>query len=182
MLSTDNWCIKVAQRIYGPYTMDQLTEFAREGRLTGSTMLSPAGGNMWRAARQYPAFHALLDKSNKKTKKGFGKNKTAQSSGFEEGAIVNFIIMFDVISGAASRLEQVIRNLGPAFRLTDNVWTVQSELSVVGVKNEIVPHLQVREPVFIVDCQRGRSVWQNFVPETHARLSKAWTGIGVQLH
>jgi len=181
MLSTDNWSIKVAQRIYGPYTMDQLSAFAQEGRLTASTMLSPAGGNMWRAARQYPTFQKLLNRSTKTNKKGFGKTKSSQTSSFEEGAIVNFIVIFDVISGCASRLEQVLRNIGPAFRLADNVWTVQSELSVVGVKNEIVPHLQVREPVFIIDCQRGRSVWQNFVPETHARMTKAWTGLGLQL-
>ncbi len=179
MLSTDNWCIKVAQRIYGPYTVAQLEDFAREGRLTSSSMIAPAGGTSWRAARHYPAFQAMLNDKAKQRKKGFGKN-VGNNSAYEEGSVVNFIIIFDVISGSASRLETVIRGIGPAFRITDNVWTVQSDLSVMGVKNEIIPHLQVRESVFIIDCQRGRSTWQNFLPEAHAKLTKAWLSVGVK--
>ena len=181
MLSADNWCIKVAQRVYGPYTQSQLEGFAQEGRLTPASLVSPAGGTVWRAARLYPSLAGVFSASGKGKKSGFGKvTPKASTAVFEEGALVNFVLIFDVISGSASRLESIIRNIGPAFRLTDNVWTVQTTLSVNGVKNEIVPHLQVREPCFVIDCQRGRSVWQNFVPETHAKLTKAWTGLAIQ--
>lgn len=176
MLATDNWCIKVAQRVYGPYTQDQMAAFATEGRLSGQSLVAPAGGKTWREARQYPAIAGLLDVKGKAAGRAFGKNAPAEAGGhaLAEGASANFVVVFDVVSGAASRLAHVLSSLGPAFRLTDNVWTVSSNQTALGVKNAIAPHLALREPLFVVDCSRGRTAWQNFAPETHARLTKAW--------
>ncbi|MCI5043595.1 MAG: DUF4339 domain-containing protein [Aquisalinus sp.] len=176
MLSTDNWCLKVAERIYGPYTTKQLEAFATEGRLSSQSMIAPAGGKVWRPAHQYPIIAELLSGEKTKTAKNFGRNHIpADHHALPDGAISNFVIILDVLSGAATRLEHIIRNLGPAFRLTDNVWTVMSEQSVTGIKNTLAPHLQVREPVFVIDTKRGRSDWQNFSPEMHSRLTKSWT-------
>ena len=176
MLATDNWCIKVAQRVYGPYTQEQMAAFATEGRLSGQSLVAPAGGKTWREARQYPAIAGLLDKGSKPTGRAFGKNAAASPDSYAlpDGAAANFVVVFDVVSGAASRLAHVLSALGPAFRLTDNVWTVASNQTAFGVKNAIAPHLALREPLFVVDCSRGRTAWQNFAPETHARLTKAW--------
>ena len=177
MLATDNWCLKVAEKVYGPYTSAQMESFAAEGRLSANSLVAPAGGKIWRAARHYPSLNDILITGGAipKRKKSFGKHTISSSAPLEEGAIANYIVIFDVISGAASRLEHILRNIGPAFRLTDNVWTVASDQTVISVKNTIAPHLQVREPVFVIDCNRGRSSWQNFVPETHSKLTKAWT-------
>lgn len=176
MLSTDNWCLKVAEKIYGPYTTDQMQSFAREGRLSGSSLVAPAGARNWRQARNYPnLLKAGNDNTASRNNSSFGKQQEAEQGKLPEGAVSNFLIIFDEVSGAASRLEHIVRNIGPGFRLTSNVWTVASDQSVMGIKNTIAPHLQVREPVFVVDVHRGKSAWQNFVPETHSRLTKAWT-------
>lgn len=176
MLATDNWCIKVAQRVYGPYTQEQMSAFAAEGRLSGQSLVAPAGGKTWREARQYPAILGMLDKGSKPAGRAFGKNATeaAGAQPLAEGQTANFVVVFDVVSGAASRLAHVLSQLGPAFRLTDNVWTVATNQTALGVKNAIAPHLALREPLFVVDCSRGRTAWQNFAPETHAKLTKAW--------
>jgi hypothetical protein len=178
MLSTDNWCIKVASRVYGPYTTAQLESFAAEGRLVAHSQVAPAGGRVWRAANQYPNIAEFLKGADQKSKgKQFGKNVEKAKPTLEEGAVSNFVLIFDVVSGAASKLEHIIRNIGPAFRMTDNVWTVASDQTVMGIKNLITPHLQVRELVFVIDAHRGRSAWQNFAPETHSKLTKAWVGV-----
>ncbi|NHK26997.1 DUF4339 domain-containing protein [Parvularcula flava] len=177
MLSTDNWCIKVAERVYGPYSTDQLETFAMQGRLGPQSMVAPAGGKMWRAAKQYPNIAEILDGGRQETitaEQVARSNQKKKPSEDEEPEIANFLLIFDVVSGAASRLEHVIRNLGPAFRVTDNVWAVSSDQTLMGLKNLLTPHLQVREPVFIVDSTRGRSVWQNFPPEKHSKMIKAW--------
>jgi hypothetical protein len=179
MLATDNWCIKVAQRVYGPYTQDQMSDFAAEGRLSGQSLVAPAGGKMWREARQYPTLAALLD-GKKPEAKAFGRSKpVAETAALPEGAVANFIVIFDVVSGAASRLSHVLSSLGPAFRVADNVWSVATSQTALGVKNALAPHMQLREPIMVIDCSRGRTAWQNFTPELHARLLKAWTKVGV---
>ena len=176
MLATDNWCIKVAQRVYGPYTQEQMAAFATEGRLSGQSLVAPAGGKTWREARQYPAISGMLDKGSKPGGRAFGRNaaEPTASAALAEGANANFVIVFDVVSGAAGRLAHVLSNIGPAFRLTDNVWTVSSNQTALGIKNAIAPHLALREPLFVIDCSRGRTSWPIFAPETHAKLTKAW--------
>lgn len=177
MLATDNWCIKVAQRVYGPYTQSQMSAFAAEGRLSNQSLVAPAGGKTWREARAYPALADALDGKVKEAAgaRAFGKSAADGKSGvLPEGQTANFVVVFDVVSGAASRLAHVLSALGPSFRLTDNVWTVATNQTALGVKNAIAPHLALREPLFVVDCTRGRTAWQNFAPETHSRLTKAW--------
>ena len=177
MLTTDNWCIKVAERVYGPYSTEQLENFAGQGRLGPKSLVAPAGGKMWRAARQYPNIAEILD-SNQREQPAEATPRPADPapSAEDDTEIANFVVVFDVVSAAASRLEHVIRNLGPAFRMTENVWAISCDQTLMGVKNHIAPHLQAREPLFIVDSTRGKSIWQNFTPEKHAKLTRAWMG------
>jgi hypothetical protein len=178
MLATDNWCIKVSEKVYGPYTQDQMAAFAGEGRLSLRSVVSPAGGKMWREARQFPPLAALFD-GTKKSEKAFGKSSSVKANHKvpDDGEASNFLVVFDVVAGSAGRVEPALRSLGTAFRITDNVWLLTSTQSALGIKNTLTPHLNVREPVFVVDCSRGRTSWQNFVPELHARLAKAWIAV-----
>ncbi len=177
MLATDNWCIKVAQKVYGPYTQSQMARFAGEGRLSDASLVAPAGGQTWREARHYPVLASFLESKPAPEPKRFGRGGTRAPAVREEGETANFIVIFDTVSGAASRLSQTICDLGPGFRLTENVWSVASTQTALGIKNAIAPLLQPREPVFVIDCTRGRTAWQNFLPETHSRLTKAWVRV-----
>lgn len=174
MLATENWCIKVRDRVYGPYTQDQMESFAGEGRLSSQSLVSPAGGKAWREARQYPPLASLL-LGRAPEERSFGKaGKHPSDDTISDTADANIVVIFDNAAGSAGRVEPIIRKLGPSFRIADNVWTVRTNQSALGVKNALAPHLDVREPVFVIDTSRGRSSWQNFVPELHARLTKAW--------
>ena len=174
MMSTDNWCLKVASKIYGPYTIAQMEAFASEGRLTMDSMIAPAGSKVWRPAKQYSNFQAFFaDKPAAKTA-SFGRSNGAKASSSARGGPSNFLIIFDIVSGAASRLEHIVKNLGPAIRLMDNIWAVSTDQSVTGIKNMLVPHLQIREPIFVIDASNGKSSWQNFTPEKHSQLTTTW--------
>lgn len=174
MLATDNWCIKVRDRVYGPYTHEQMKDFAGEGRLSSQSLVSPAGGNAWREARQYPPLAAVI-KGGPAHAKSFGKaGKDADNTGAAEGEEANVVVIFDVTAATAGRVNSLMHKLGTAFRMTDNVWVVRTTQSALGVKNALAPHLDVREPLFVIDTSRGRTSWQNFVPELHSKLTQAW--------
>lgn len=191
MLAADNWCVKVDDRVYGPYTSQQLRKFAAEGRLAGWSQISPAGSRSWRDAREEPTFSTLFSPS--RAQRAFGKRDdtqdpaevTAQARRTPANASraqaqtaqgpANFVIVFDVVSAAASRVENAVLALGPAFRLTDNVWTVSCDMTATGVRNAIAPYLLPRESIFVVDTTRGRSSWQNYAPEMHAKIAAQWT-------
>lgn len=216
MLAADNWCVKVEERIYGPYTSQQLRKFAHEGRFAPWSLVAPAGARSWREARSegaFAPFFGLEAPRNTISEKRFGKRdfgsepaeenkKNSEGAppetssaeapspaesprathghsgpaavGKNEPRIANFILIFDIVSAAASRVEAAVLSLGPAFRVAENVWTVSCEMSAVGVRNAIAPYLLPRESLLVVDATRGRTSWQNFAPELHAKLSAAW--------
>lgn len=189
MIAADNWCVKVDDRVYGPYTSQQIRKFASEGRLASWSKIAPAGSRNWRDAKDEPAFASLFA-TPAPNARAFGKRddaeptpaarqrRTAPARG-KSGAVApsgaNFILIFDVVSAAASRVESAIQSLGPCFRITENVWALQCDLTATGVRNAVAPYLLPREPIFVVDATNGRSSWQNYAPELHAKIAAAWT-------
>ena len=194
MLTADNWCIKVADKVYGPYTSEQLRKYAHEGRLAANSLIAPAGSRAWREAREESTFasffgHAQQPKSQLNGKMPFGRaNHTSRSKAktqtpskdaktgneMPETQAANFILIFDVVSAAAGRVSSAVQGLGQAFRIADNVWTVKCELTAVGVRNTIAPYLNSGESLFVVDTTRGRTSWQNYAPALHAKLAAAY--------
>ncbi|WP_428408179.1 hypothetical protein [Hyphococcus sp.] len=208
MLATENWCIKVQEKVYGPYTTQQMRKFAHEGRLASWSLVSPAGGRSWREAKRELVFSNFFGQekagaahTQPSALKTFGKRNDCENTVSEEAPQLNghdavtakamqakhdaradaapetgdanFVVIFDVVSAAASRVEAAMMSLGPAFRIADNVWHVTCELTAVGVRNAIAPYLRGSESIFVVDASRGRSSWTNYSPEANAKLAAA---------
>lgn len=201
MLAAENWCVKVDDRVYGPYTTAQMRKYAHQGRLAPWSLIAPAGGREWREARAETVFADFFGRRREPraapARPCFGRRRTgnagqedqpvapprrapvhnraqaAEDAGPNAGP-ANFIIVFDVVSGAASRVEPAVLSLGAGFRIADNVWSLACELTAVGVRNAIAPYLAGRESLFVVDATRGRTSWQHYAPELHAKISTAY--------
>ena len=194
MLASENWCVKVAEKIYGPYTSQQMRKYAHEGRVNSTSLVAPAGSRAWRQAREEAAFASFFGnelgaKKAASRARTFGRANTAEANGkikadtskpVGEVGVANFLLIFDVVSGAAGRVEAPIVSLGHAFRITDNVWSLTCELTAVGVRNAIAPYLHPRESFFVVDASRGQTSWQNFAPETQAKITASYNAGGVK--
>lgn len=195
----DNWCIKSNERIYGPYSPQDLRKFAHEGRFAAWSMIAPAGSRDWREARNEPTFASFFGAAAAAPAAGraFGKQETKEpanqddparaprrarpigtqakrSAMTEQTGPANFIIVFDVVNAAASRVENALSSLGTAFRLAENVWTVTCPLTAIGLRNAIAPHLRPHESLFVVDVTNGRTSWQNYAPEAHSKITQAF--------
>lgn len=196
----DNWCLKSNERIYGPYTSRDLKKFANEGRFAAWSLVAPAGSRDFKEAREEPAFSQMfgvdLQASNSSA---FGKlDRSAGAPGAEAETQdaprrprplghtpktnlstdqlepANFVIIFDVVNAAASRVENALCGLGSAFRLADNVWTVNCTLTAIGVRNALAPFVRPHESLFVIDATNGRTSWQNYAPEAHAKITQAF--------
>lgn len=194
MLAAENWCVKVDEKVYGPYTTPQMRKFAHEGRLASWSLISPAGNREWREARKESVFADFFgckrDPQTDASARPFGRREYSDTAPEKEArpqiktrgnngqnddiGVANFIIVFDVVSGAASRVEAAVTSLGNGFRVADNVWSVTCELTAVGVRNAIAPYLSGRESLFVIDATRGRTSWQNYAPEQHAKISASY--------
>ncbi len=200
MLAADNWCVKVNDKVYGPYTSQQLRKYAHEGRLAASSLIAPAGGRSWRRACDESSFASFFGgDAAKKTEasRSFGRrdvgdpdpeqetpgepkakksNKPVprQNRSTQASEPANFVLIFDVVSAAASRAEAAVLSLGPGFRIADNVWTICCALTATGVRNAVAPYLLPHESIFVIDTTNGRTAWQNYAPGLHAKMTAAW--------
>ena len=193
MLAAENWCVKVEEKVYGPYTTPQMRKYAHEGRLASWSLIAPAGNREWREAGTETVFADFFGckraQKNGAAARPFGRReytdlkepkkpdatiKPRPPHTPDEIGVANFIIVFDVVSGAASRVEATVMSLGAGFRIADNVWSVACELTAVGVRNAIAPYLSGRESLFVIDATRGRTSWQNYAPELQAKISAAY--------
>lgn len=194
----DNWCIKSNERIYGPYSSTDLRKFAHEGRFAAWSLVAPAGSRDWREACNEPTFSAFFGASHPAAAPpAFGKldspandeseatvraPRRARAIGqeakkalpTEQVGPANFVIVFDVVNAAASRIENAMVSLGSAFRLAENVWALNCGLTAIGVRNAIAPFLKPHETLFVVDATNGRTSWQNYAPEAHAKITAAF--------
>lgn len=197
----DNWCIKSNDRVYGPYSSNDLRKFAHEGRFASWSLVAPAGSTEWKEARQEPTFAQFFGfNAAAANERSFGKlNQTpdaAQASkdsatdeprrarllgrdtrtqlSTEQTAVANFVVIFDALNAAGNRVESALSRLGPSFRLADNVWSVSCRLTAIGVRNAISPLLRPNETLFVIDATNGRTSWQNYAPEAHAKISQTY--------
>ncbi|HBS35367.1 MAG TPA: hypothetical protein DEA50_09870 [Parvularcula sp.] len=182
----DNWCLKANERVFGPYTSEQLRKFAHEGRFSPASLVAPAGSRDWREARGENAFASFFGAASAANADGraakpneprrpkpFGGAGQNHSSTEQTGQ-ANFVLVFDVVSAAASRIEPALHSLGSAFRLAENVWAVNCALTAIGVRNAVAPYLRPNESLFVVDATNGRTSWQNYAPEAHSKISAAF--------
>ena len=162
-----------------------MRKLAQEGRLAAWSLVSPAGSRAWREAREetrlanfFQVNGAAAPEKPAPDKPADGAPKTAalfgKSKADSPSRAANFIVIFDNACGSANRVEAAMFSLGPAFRLTENVWNVTCELTAVGVRNAIAPYLTPHEPIFVVDTERGRSSWQNFSLEEQSKIAAAY--------
>ncbi len=196
----DNWCLKSNERVYGPYSSRDLKKFANEGRFAAWSLVAPAGSGEFKEARLEPAFaqffgmvatpdgarsfgkldhgpDAPASPANDATRaprraRPLGAAKTIPST--EQIEPANFVIIFDVVNAAASRVENALSGLGAAFRLAENVWSVNCALTAIGVRNALAPFLRPHETLFVIDATHGRTSWQNYAPEAHAKITQAY--------
>lgn len=197
----ESWCLKSNDRIYGPYSPRDLKKFAFEGRFAAWSLVAPAGSSEFKEASKEPAFADFFGATNvADNARSFGKLDSAHQAcnggddavasaprrarpigreqkhlpASEQLPISNFVIIFDVVNAAASRVENALSGLGTAFRLADNVWSVSCPLTAIGVRNAIAPFLRPHETLFVIDATNGRTSWQNYAPESHAKITQAY--------
>ena len=92
-----------------------------------------------------------------------------------EHTAAHFAVILDQkAQSAASNIEAAINSLGPAYRLTNNVWIISTEQSVSAVRNRLVQELGKADSLFVIDASRGKAAWFNFGPEADVRIRRVW--------
>jgi hypothetical protein len=196
------WTINVSGRVYGPFTSERMRSFVGEGRLAPQSLVAREGSTDWHEARDEPEFADVFAQRSHPApaaapiaaaagapqaarapvapqSNGAPAPQThaahASSAAPGEHVAAHFAVIVDQkAQSAASNIEAAIGSLGQFFRLTTNVWIIQTEQSVSAVRNRLVQELGKADSLFVIDASRGKAAWFNFGPEADVRIRRVW--------
>ena len=172
------WTINAGNRVYGPFSSDRMRSFVAEGRLAATSLIARENTSEWREAGTEPEFADLFPAAESGGQDAGGERPGAEvppkHATVQQGQRSHFAIVLDLKSHAATKLENAIAALGPAYRLLPNVWIVSTEQTVSAVRNRLVQELGKSDSLFVVDASRGKAAWFNFGPEADVRIRRVW--------
>jgi hypothetical protein len=170
------WTINVGGRIYGPYSAEQMHNFANEGRLAPQSLVARPGETNFRNAGDEPVLSALFNASQALAEvmetgtAAFGRHGEAE----HDGKPSHVVILADMKSRSVTGLEEEIFNLGPAYAIMPQAWVVKTDLSVTVLRNMLMQKCGKLDVLFIVDATHDKSTWFNFGPEADTKLRRLW--------
>lgn len=171
--------VKIAERVYGPYTREQIDGFLREGRLSFKTMAS------WSNIDGFQPLIELLQQSEQPNTTREENNQVASIESTDEAnlsfqaksehALHAYLIIADIHTGAASVFEDQILSAGTTVKLMPSTWYLVSEAPLTGLRAQLSRVLPPTDRFIIVDPVRNRMAWHNLGVEVDARLRMART-------
>lgn len=177
----ESWTISVDNRVYGPYTAQQMQAFQAEGRLAVHSLVARLGEEHFKRAGEVPELASLfapapapmvaaepVPEPEAAEPHSFGRSET------ETGAPSHFVIIADMKSRSITGLEEEIFNLGAACRFMPQAWLLSSNISVSTVRQALVQKLGKLDTLFIADTAHDKAAWFNFGPETDTKVRRLW--------
>ena len=174
------WYIRAGETTYGPYTGHQLRAYIAEGRVAAQSLVAPEGGTEWIAAASDPVLAPILNEAARivaETRAAAApqaRPAPQQPQAEAQPELANFVLVFDLKSRPSARLEQAIMNLGPACKLSSNIWIIASKETSGSIRNMLIEYFGKVDTLLVVDASRGKAAWFNFGPEQDARIRRVW--------
>jgi hypothetical protein len=175
----DSWSICIAGRTYGPYSNEQMRDFAAEGRLARQSLVAKFGNTEFRKAGDipdlaeifapWPASRDTTSTSRRDEGQGFGRSDRTGA-----GGRCHILVIADMKSGSVARIEGEIATFGPSFAILPQAWLLSTDASVNTVRNRLVQQLGKLDMLFVIDASNDKAAWFNFGPEADARIRKLW--------
>ncbi|MBI3678380.1 MAG: DUF4339 domain-containing protein [Proteobacteria bacterium] len=185
------WIVSVAGQAYGPYSTPQMEAFAVEGRLVPHSLVAQPGDTQFRPASLEPALSAFFKPSEfapqapstitatstvqPVKQDDQASQKFGRQSDEDDGALTRFVVISDMKSGSIAGIEDELRRQAEVCIVLPQMWIVQSELTVTGLKNLLIQKLGKLDTLFVIDTSHDKAAWFNFSPEAESRIRRIWT-------
>lgn len=114
-MATENWCMSVGDKIYGPYSTDQMKAFVQAKRLAYHSMVAPAGSREFREAYQFAELRSLFGGKG-------GHERAAMSVSGRR-----FLVLFGTEDTARSAGEAVLGRLPGLTPLTTTAFIAEAD-------------------------------------------------------
>jgi hypothetical protein len=159
----ETWWVKIAEKVYGPYSRDHMARFVAEGRVKASSLVALSSDGEWLEARNSPPLQAALNEAR-------GQFKTDEAA----GEPANVIVYSEIMSSATRQFEYELRRMGAVAEVNPGIYLVRTTRTAGAIRNAISPILSRGDKLLVMDATRDRLAWFNLGPETDARIREVW--------
>jgi hypothetical protein len=176
-----SWTIKANGSTYGPYAIEQMRGFAREGRLAPHSEVSRGTGGEYRMAGEdaelASLFRPVAQPAAPRPAFFTADGDIGQSYArreVESSTLSRFIIIADMKSRSIAGLEEEIFRSGSSMALTPQSWLLTTEMSLNALRNALIQKLGRIDVLFIIDVVRNKAAWFGYGPEADSRIRRIW--------
>ncbi|MEM1381799.1 MAG: GYF domain-containing protein [Pseudomonadota bacterium] len=167
MVNSDNWCMNVEGKVYGPYSAEQMRGFVEERRLAYHSLVAPAGSRDFRPALQFSELKPLFSRSSQAVDAVTTTPRTGQP----------LIIVFG--SDAAYRQGAgVLSDLEAVMQLSGSAALVHTAMSAEALRDRMSKAIPNTERVLVFPCAESTAACYGVSLEEHERIAKLIAGAG----
>ncbi len=179
----NSWTISAAGKVYGPFSLEQMQAFVKEGRLASHSLVARNGsrdfaeaGDDSELARLFPLEVAAPAAAAQplRHEEPAPARPAPRGDAKQQPVRARYLIVSDMKSGSISALEEEIFNLGPAYAIAPQAWIATTTLTINAVRNLLVQKLGKIDVLFVADTTHDKAAWFNFGPEAEARIRRIW--------
>ena len=160
--AAETWWVKIADKVYGPYSREQMARFVAEGRVTPTSLVSLDQAD-WLEARQSPALAAALADA-----------RAFKSDNGEHALDANILVYVEMSSGVPLRVDHELRRMGQVTEINPGLYLLRTQRTAGVVRNALSQKLGRGDKLLVIDSTRDRLAWFNLGPETDARIREVW--------
>lgn len=165
-----SWSVQIGQQVYGPYSTQKMRGFIEEGRVVAQSLVALHGGKAFAPAASVAEFAgAFVAKSPAAPDPAPTPTRPAKKP---EAGIANFVVILE--DKGRADVDNVILNLGRAYKLSRTVWLISTTYSAAAIRNHLTQYLGRADRLFIVDATRDKLAWYNYGTDADARIRSVW--------
>ncbi len=162
----NGWFVNFGGKVFGPYSIAQMSEFVQEERVRGISVVKCGEGGQWMQAAVEPQIGRLFAHDAVP----LPPPVPAALERRKESAASNVFVIGHFRSRSVETFERALGQFGDVLAITPSAWMLRTTIAVGILRNDLVEFLGTSDRLFIVDGKRGKMTWSNFGPSEEARL------------
>lgn len=176
--------VRVADSIYGPFSVDAIEAFVQEGRVGARSLVAPTPEGPFEPLRARVEFSDLFPHLIRQPLSTDDRQAPAAASApvlarrhanAQDKPLNNVVIFIDLQTTSPNDLQQRFRALGRAVHLFGSVFILRTALSAAQLRQSISQILGSRDCFFLVDATNERLAWFNLGPEVDSHIRMVWS-------
>lgn len=192
----DQWYVQFDGLSYGPYSHGQMQSFVGEGRVIGSSLISPDPTRGFFEASAFPIYGQWAGQAQQLAQQThmqpiMGQTGHMQVNHQEPVSMAVghpyataelqapvptvLLVMAEIRSAQGMPFLQTLQTHGTAQRIGDTVWLLRGSVTADTLRSSLSRTLSKQDRLFILDSFHNKTAWFNIGADMDQRIRELWS-------